>query len=608
MNFDGIVKRTDLRLRTKYIYLKTKIYKLKDQTCIIFCENFDEDFTVLIKEFDNNIKPAAFPISLSTEKPIEYEYEILPIKDHEISHNFEGFFLRLIDLENLLLGKFSSVKFGNIYTNSNNIVVIEVDSNTTDAKIEDISEFINKMKNFLKFDILRCEFKGSNVKRNTFENNAMYVYSPEYSSSSLLSAERDEQFWYDNINKIYDGSITKDSLGLNDSYRCYVDFSLFENLNLRNHILLYNEIFCSIPKGPLHSFFNNQKITRDEFLQLIKNGRIKIIILGSELEYDLDFLKEAESINSDAIITRRALSSLIICDLVEINNTFILNNHDIEKNIGTISDSLGEVLHIDSKFIYDYITFPKKALRNSFEFLQFGSVFKVGGFGVNGIIPYKNSNLEFEFASNAHHVHIANALDATYFPVSYGNSTNEPFVQLMGHILNSYKNLTNKKINSFMDHSDKILKNAFIFPDIKIFEINEYISILEFEKILKNSRDLPQGLFYKLSSVNDFERIKLINEYNRSIDKFNKNKNRIGFASGFFKELACLGLDISVPFSGSLSKIIFKACKNNKSLHKVYNILENTAYSLPNQKTKEIHFLSKINRIARLQNPYDYKL
>lgn len=605
MNFDGIVKRTDLRLRTKYIYLKTKIYKLKDQTCIIYCENFNEDFLILKKEFNNSIKPSAFPIDLASEIPIDYEYEILPIKDEKISHDFEGFPLRLIDLENLLLSKFSSITFGNIYEGKDNTIIIEVDDITSDYNIDCISEFLYNMNNFLKFKIIKCKVINANVIRKNFENKSMYVYSHKCSSSHLLSTERDEQFWYDNINQIYEGSIKKHSLGLSNNYKCYVDFSMFKNLNLRNHLLLYNEIFCSIPKGSINKFLNDQKITRDEFLKLVKNGRIKIILLGSDSEYDLDFLKEVEHVKSDSILTRRALYSLIICDLVEMNNSFILNHDDIINNINDISTDLGPILNLDSKFIYDFIAYPKKALRNSFEFLQFGSIFKIGGFGVNTIMPYKNTNKRFEFTSNSHHVHIANALDATYFPVSYESYTNEPFVQLMANILNAYKNLTTEKINSYISHQDRILKDNFIFPNIKLFEVNEYSSILELENILGDNRNLPQGLFKKLSSVSDIERIKLINEYNQDIDNFHKTKGVASLTGEVSKELICLYSDIAIPFSGIISKLIYKSCKNNKSFKTIHDVLEDAVSSLPNQRIKEIHFLSKINRIARLQNPYD---
>lgn len=603
MTFEGEVRRIDLHLRSKYAYLKTTIFEISDMDYVIFCENYIGDFETLAEEFHSSIRFICVPVKLVNQIPEKYKKTINAIPDKEISKNFEGVTLRSIDFENLLLGKFSNVKFGNIFE-KDRITIIEVADETEDNEIDKISDFIVNMKTGFEFKIIKKP-NESNIQRTDFENHHLYIYASSTNNTNLKCVKRDEAFWYDNIDKIYAGEIGKEEIGIsNSTYKCYVDFSTFKNLNLRNHLLLYNEIYISIPTHAIGEFLNEQKIKRTEFLELVKNGRLKIILNRPESAYDHNFLKEIEEINEKSIISRRGISSLVLCDLVEINKHYLLNDPIILENLPMICDFISKTYQKDSKELLNYLSWPIRALRDSLEVLHFGSEEKIGILGVNNVVLSEvNKRFEkdftLEFLISSPHIHISNALDATYFPFFDEGFSNQGHTTIMGSALNFYKNLTKSSLENYSKAESE--KKQFVFPDINAFEVNDYFSILELDKSLGDSREKIQSLMQRLSLLDPNERNMQIELYNKKVDETLNSDYDVAIELGtnFAVDLA----GIIIPFLGTGIYLAKKLFSSSMNMNKLIDGIENIISS--NQEKKDIHFLSKINRVARLKRKYD---
>jgi len=60
---------------------------------------------------------------------------------------------------------------------------------------------------------------------------------------------RDKRFWFDNVNKIYSGDMTRESLRFfdPDQTKCYMDFGVWQNknINIRSAVLLYDKVYIA---------------------------------------------------------------------------------------------------------------------------------------------------------------------------------------------------------------------------------------------------------------------------------------------------------------------------------------------------------------------------
>lgn len=122
--FVGNVKRDDFRLRTKYPYLKTRIFYIGEYKYVIYIENLNKfpflEYEKLKHEFEYAIKMAGNPSSLVKEVPNNYEEEYEPIQDSKISENFEGVFFTETMLLNFLKAKYNSYQIVDIKTDFEN--------------------------------------------------------------------------------------------------------------------------------------------------------------------------------------------------------------------------------------------------------------------------------------------------------------------------------------------------------------------------------------------------------------------------------------------------------------------------------------------------------
>ena len=137
---------------------------------------------------------------------------------------------------------------------------------------------------------------------------------------SIKKEELDEQFFFERIEDIYKGNIKKSNIisDLDDSLNCYIDYSLLgsDNVNIRNGIVLYDKIFIDLPlMKSLDEFCNEQKIKKDEFLELCNSGKINVVLSHPGFQYDNSFTDAIYNSSPNSIITRRLISSLIIPDV-----------------------------------------------------------------------------------------------------------------------------------------------------------------------------------------------------------------------------------------------------------------------------------------------------
>lgn len=629
MNYQGPVRRTDLYLRTVYPDVITTIYQINEQQFLIKCDNVEGDFSKFKEEFNYSIRLIDTSVEVVENTPNEFIQIVPNISDKKISENFEGIQLSKAGLLNLLISKFPNVHFFKIEDGARTATIYtaafkgQEGTGTycrflNNADREKIQQFLDSFKLPIVFTIQEEEVeKPETLKSFDHVSSVHFIYAANFKRNNVSEFSlRDEALWFDNVDKVFEGKYKKKDLFFysQDEYSCYVDYSIFDNIDIRNHLFLFQTVYLTLPfEKNIESWLKESKIQKNEFLELVKRNRIKVALTQPEFRYDTHFVNEIYAANPNAVITRRALAMLQQIDIVEMSDQYMLKDIEIIKELRKFCEIIGEATKMNPKFIYDLFVWPIRARRDSFEKLNNAGIFSIPAFGVNKAIEKQISDavkkdLSFEFTTSASSIHLANSLNATYFPFkAQGGYSDAFYANVMGEMLNFYKSANLKTIKSYIDAKDKI--NAGILPidPIDIIEINDYISITDLEEVLSKSVVFPNSkrLIESLSGLSDEERKIKIDQYNlevnKKINKKTKSENAIDLGQNVVMDVAgALTGFTAIGSVFSLAKIGGK--KLIASIPLIKNIANKFEEAMHSDTDKaNIHYLTKINRVARIK-------
>lgn len=617
-DYDGQCRRMDLYLRGDFPYLSTTIYKIGTHSYKIYVENY-KDFNELYHHFDYNVRYVSTDVKLTNTIPSEYILTLSQIDDTNISKNFEG-----LSFTSPLLLKHIEAKYPDAIileykeNHDNQTLNLKLSNSISIDKAQEIEKELNAIKIPYQF-VVSLSNSLTTVQPNTppIEIDPMIIQaSKNFKSLNSPFIERDEKLWFDNIDNIYNGKTIRANLYFFDEKKtkCLINLTMLHNVNIRNLLLLYDVIYCVLPLvTDMNDTLSLQKLSRDDLLYLVKMNRIIFVTMQPESRMDYGFLNEVYQENNNAVIGRRALATLSAIDLVEINKNYILNDPDIKKLLFPLLTDLSNLMKVDYHKLADFIYWPQKALRKGFNSLHFSGPMGTSHYGVNNLLASmlpedKKDVLEFEFMVHSPTIHIAHALDATYFPFYDQNSryTEHPYSMMMANMLNMYKHMNIDSINEFKLSLDNSLQANPSIDLLSIFEINDYISIDEFEQFTNKAiiRKGLNSLFSELLTLNDDERKEVTQKYNSEIEEvIQKRKLK--------SEVLDLGTETisiltGVEFIKQLGKFLSFGNKQLKKNYSKYNEMsELVEYKLLHEKKdkdkEKISLLSKINRVARLR-------
>lgn len=628
MDNSGVVRRIDINLRGFYPEIKTTIYQTEVDTFVIYCNCSDQRLAEVKNTFDDSIKPITAPVTISNLVPKNIIKEISPISDKEIAKNFEGISMSAIDLLNILVSKFPNVHFSRVELTAPMRITIytgefaEIINGEKHLKFlnnrdrDSILTFVNGLKIPVEFFIQeeKVDTKPDLTKRMA-HSPIQYLYAPGFMRGKIPDyCQRDEAIWFDNIDKIFSGQFQKKDLFFYspDEFCCYADYSGFENIDLRNFLFLFQCAYITIPfERNIKKWLAERKITEEEFFYLVKRNRIKVILIQPEMRHDIGFLNAVYAANPNAIITRRALHALVQTDIVNLSDNYIFNDQNILDKVREFAEAAGKIINVESEYLYNVMVWPMQARRRSFQQLNYGGPFGFSSFGVNNAIEKNYSkifrrDLSFEFTISAPAIHIANALNATYFPIiEKGGFSDYYYASVMGEMLNLYRHFTPQNVKSYIDEKKKLATGILPISPIELIEVNDYISITELEQVLNYDQVFPNSkrLMETLADLSDSERKKKIAYYNNEVKK--SNRKIIGNGAVDLGEnvaLDALGMYTGVSILGTLYSLLkIGGKKIKKVMNPVLDKME-SALNDSNVDKANIHFLSRINRVAKLKD------
>lgn len=607
------VRRDDLRLRSLYPSLKTRIFEIENQKFLIYVQNPFDDRNSLCEEFNNSVRFITNPVKLTFDLPEKFVKEIPVIADAQIGDDFAGIGWTTDQLYNLLYSKFPFLRSLKIDMVDNGAVCVHFPCGMSGLYNSQLTSFLESVSG----ECIKFTASFDDLERGTFgvssETNRVSTILPtRWNKKRVEYEERDEAFWFDNIKGIYQGSITKENiLGQRcQKNSCYIFYSQFSNVNIRNGLLLFDHVYVELPiDTSIGVFCNQQQIIEDDLLSLVTQGRITFITNQPYERIDSDFLNNIYKIKPEAVLSRRALSALILADLVEINKKYLIS----EEWMSFITpDMFKSVLPntIEPKTIYNIITWPRQAIRKSLGLLTLNSSANISSLGINNCIEIpqnipNHTALEFEFKIHSEFVHIASALNAFYFPF-WGEKYETKFQSsVMYNLINFFKIHTEDEVKQYISRVASQLKGESCVSMVDLLDVNKYPSlqdIFQFSETYCTSKNF-NSLFSYLDSFPTEKRNEKIIEYNKSLQSLKLKRadlaKSMDLGFSFFSDL------LPIPFFGSFTSLaklgIGKFLEKNENLKNNWNEFRNKINPEKPMDKQVVKFLSQISPVARLK-------
>lgn len=610
---ENYVRRDDLRLRSRYPSLKTKIFEIEAERFLIYVQNPFDDRDALCEEFNNSIRFITSPVKLTFKLPEKFIKEIPVIADSEIGDNFAGIGWTVNQFYNLLYSKFPFLKSIIIDSVENGVVKIHFTKGLSGLYNSQLTSFLESISgNCIKFKAL---FDGSgqeSFKVSSETNHVLTILPTRWNKKKIEYEERDEAFWFDNVKGIYQGSITKENILGQRSQKnsCYIKYSQFSNVNIRNGLLLFDHVYVELPIDTnIDVFCKQQQIYEDDLFSLVLQGRITFVTNQPYDRIDSDFLNNIYKIKPEAVLSRRALSALILADLVEINKKYLITDEIMSF---LTPDMFKSVLPsvIDAKTVYNIITWPRQAIRKSLNVLMLNSSANISSLGINNCIeiPQNHPNhdaLEFEFVIHSEFVHIASALNSFYFPFWGDKYETKAQSSVMYNMLNFFKCQSEADVNQFNSRVNTLLNGESHLSALDLLDVNIFPpveDILQFSETYCASKNFSSLFSYLDSFPNDARNQKIL-EYNKLLQNLKLKRNDfaksmdLGFS--FFTDLP------GIPFLGTIVNLaklgIGKFFEKNDVFQSKWNEFKNKINPEKPMDKQITRFLSQISPVARLK-------
>lgn len=631
---EGTVQRTDLNLRIEYIGLETEIYQIDTYKFAIYCTNYKGDFEELSKHFNYSIRQVGTNVVLTNRRPMEFLYRVDNITLSDVVNGFRATCVTEDDLDNFIRSKFYNIDISRITVPKKGIdfeILIEVSKKTEESQMEKMRRFLldadlgtdkilvkyeSDVKNKLEEDFPKINTAESE-RIKQYENSFKVMHLSLHKGLPFTIAEAD--FWFERAEDIYTGKATRKDLPFyrGDSLKCFLDFSVFDNIDLRNVLLLYDTVYIALPiEEHLTRFLERQSITPIELIDLVDMGKVVLLLPNLETRYDKKLLLEVYKRNPAAIVGRRGINTLLASYLAETKCQYERRLPGIYKIASDIYMKGVEQRESGVQNIARLIAWPITATADSFQYLNQSSPMAVSNFGINNVI-YNNimrndeqDKISFEFTVNSLSTHIAAALKATYFPFrQHGEDGSKYSDAGVSNILRDFLKLYWYDADNIQNIKDMHLQGNEDF--LNLFECKHNISISKVASLADeyNTQGGFRDILSRLGQLDEKQRKNKIREYNDLLFEVSKTQgnNQGGLFKFMLGSTGFLPLDYKVSFILSLIGMVKEQADATSQMKRIAEMkgiekcIKDNGVIPEKQSVEDIYLLDKISSVAILK-------
>ena len=566
-------------------------------------------------------------VRLTNETPHRYIKKIANIPFADVVDGFKYCCITLPDLETFVIDKFHDVDIIEISVPKEGMeftVLIEVAENTDDAQIDEMKNYLLDVDIGTDSIVIK---KTSRIKQVDDDKNAgnkhplfgMLNVAQLGIDKSLEFTVTESERWFENAEKIYTGNYSKREIpSYNDGLiKCLVDCSMFENLNLRNLLLLFDVVYVLPPLiDSFDDFLAKQKISDNELLELTNLGKMVLLLTNRESRYCKNLMHEAYRNNKLSIIGRRGANTLVASHIIETKQRYIRHF----PNVYEISSEIFNYgIKEKSENLQQYaklLAWPITTSIDSFRMLNMYGPLGYGDFGFGDVIlpssklcDSQKENLSLYLMYENPIVLIASALNAIYFPAFRMHNgiikSNAVLGNLFGDFLKAYWHDAST-LSALSDVSEQSRRENHM---LSFFECKENIAITKVAKMADEykTHNTFRDILVRLDSLCEKDRNAKIRQYNDILFDLSFTKapsSKIDFALS-----ASAFLPVNYPISFLLSATGIAKWKfssssgveKRKELKFIEKCLSNMDIQIDKSLVEDVYILDKISRVAHLK-------
>ncbi|TXD36983.1 hypothetical protein FRC98_09585 [Lujinxingia vulgaris] len=509
----------------------------------IVCPNLSQDMTAdgeqSIQEwFKDECRIIGTPISLVQTKPKKTN-EIAARSAAERA-NLEGELRSVRSFESdfalMLPRDFPVYKLSIQKTNA----VLKIKFSLDDEQLKRLKKLWDQIGSGLKLEVhIDSGLERSESSfRQTSKQGDLTLIPSSYMDKSIgrdfrFLWEEDEDFWRDNLSNVLGGirieQVIPDGLNLSDS-RCLVDASVYTPSNLRTYLALFEEVAIVWPlKEYENKVFDAFNVNESEMLDLVSQGRIRLVIPHSPDRYASKFLSAVAERAPNRLLLSRRLASMSVIDARKRNPLLFP-----PLSTGARAIILQEILNLNfspeiEKVRNSLVKYLGQSWSNYEKSLQSMGAMAVSLSGVGGFVDafmraLTTDRLMIETVSAGYSVTWGAALNATLFPghLSAGFSLG-PFCEVCASV---YSGIPIYEVDSKVDlkvaEYERVLEGILSFDnDAPLSEVVEVFSGRDLIRV----RELVMRLALQGGNENLLKTE--IDEFNQRVRTFEKRRSAL---------------------------------------------------------------------------------
>ena len=606
-SYAGQVRRIDALLRSRFPNLFTHIYEVEPNQFVIVFDAVLQDAATIADEFDRSIRFLTVAATLSNTSPETYLREIPVLSDAEAAGDMAGLPLRTFDLLNLLLSRFPDSGILAVRDNPEDRKVILSVETAPDAKTEaQLIEFVDSfdLPLTVKIEILPSQQQDAIPEID----DPMFVWASRLRPNAPTYVRQDEDFWFDNIGEISSNQFPIERFpGMRDKvFRCYFDLTLGEeHINLRQALLLYDEIWCSPPLADNQgSFLESQGLTEADLLAMVDAGRLKFVTTQPEERLDIPFLEAVFEHKAKAVLGRRTTAALLVADIVQTAELSLLNDPSLFPALGQLSREFALETGVEPNDLLHSLLWPLMGRRGGLQgLLDRGSK---GGPALSlakviaALIKAKGGvDVELEALLFSEAVHIGHTLNATIFGPLNERKSYHLLKSSIGHLLNFHRNFNQKFAASWVSNERRRAEGLEILPPVPLFEFNPSIPIQEIiaASTLGSTRTKGRSLYARLAELPHEARQEEIDKLEAAHRKQECQKSGITLVD----TLETVTSPLLGVFSLLLTPVIKKGAKKSRHIPQIDRMIEQLKSTFNVGGNQDLDFFSRISRVANFK-------
>lgn len=613
------VQRTDLALRARYPQLETRIFQVGAFEYRIVFDDAILRADVIREEFANSIRPITVPVDVSNEVPSNFLREIRPLADHQIAFGFAGLPFTRDDLRTVLYGKFP--RLPNL-TSVDNVrhptLTLAFERELTLEEKKSVTTFFERWESGwpIEFAVATSAEKLTTPPA-TIGADALRIMPARLRKRELRFVEEDEAYWFDHVDALFEGALGPEHVldleRLGTS--CYVDATIFPQIDLRQAILCYDTVLLSPPlvDADGQSFWERQALTREDFVQLAALDRVRFVLRQAEERTDVALLQSIYEVNPGAIIGRRRASALLAADLVQTANEYRFNA--VARFVPELSRLLAPELNVPESELVQMLLWPNAARRSCLLPLMSDGLMSIGSFGQGKLLGDQlqritSRDLRLEAFAVSDGVHIAHAFSSTLIPPLDEQHGFTVLRRIVGERLNFYRSFNARITAAWAENERRREEKVRLLPAIPVFEFDRHASVGDLISLTsyQSTRRKGRALLSRLSQLPLEERALEVERLSNELYELGVRKERRAMLLDTLddlKEVGAAALDITLAPVRSVWNITKAVLRVGRKIPAIDNFMDDLERdTLPSRyRNSDLDFLSKIERVAELRLP-----